>query len=151
MPRGRPRSQPLAELNKPVRRAKAAATLPISDSFAETKKIIATILADRGERGTPPEVLHQVLSWVQAVRAETAALNELNARQRRPKASNEPDRVLQNEMNRALLEGLLDGTITLQIVDDGTFSFTARSVIFRDAPSPSTGEERDIPLGESPP
>src|SRR4051812_34723501 len=130
MPRGRPRTRPIEETPegavKPVRRRgparKTVAAAP--DTFSETKSLVVAILKSRGERGATSDTLQNVIGWARAVRAETEAIRELSTRQRRPKTGAEPERSVKNELNRALLEGVLDGSITLDVADDGSFSFT---------------------------
>jgi len=132
MPRGRPRTRPIEDATentapRPVRRrGPNRKTLTVSaapDSFVETKAIIAAILKSRGDRGASAEILQNVISWARNVRAEEAALKELSSRQRRPKTGVDGDRVAKNELNRALLEGILEGVITLDVSEEGTLSF----------------------------
>ncbi|MBC8134993.1 MAG: hypothetical protein H8F28_03795 [Fibrella sp.] len=59
------------------------------------------------------------------MRTETDLLHDLAGRQRRPKIGAEPDRVLGNEMNRALLDGVLDGSIEIRVADNGGLSFAS--------------------------
>jgi hypothetical protein len=73
-----------------------------------------------------------VIAWARGVREEANTLQQLSTRQRRPKASADPDRITKNEMNRALLEGILDGTITLDVADDGTLAFTHAAAVARE-------------------
>lgn len=124
MPRGRPRIHPTDE---PIKfpRGRKPPTPPVYDSFAETKSLITAILRSRGDLGATPEMLQKVVAWARSVRAETDLLRDLAERQRRPKSGTEPDRVLENEMNRALLDGVLDGSITIRVADDGGFSFAS--------------------------
>lgn len=124
--RGRPRISPAGEPAKSVRSRKPPAPAALGDdSFGETRLLVAAILRARGGQGATPEMLHRVVAWARSVRAETELLHGLAARQRRPKNGTEPDRLLTNEMNRALLEGVLDGSIAIRVADDGGFSFAA--------------------------
>ncbi len=121
--RGRPRTRPVEEPAKPEHRRKAAP--PVYDSYAEIRSLITAILRSRGEQGARLDMLQGVLVWARNVRSETEALRELGERQRRPKGGAEPDRLLQNEMNRALLDGVIEGTIIIHLADDGSFSFAS--------------------------
>lgn len=126
MPRGRPRINPADDPGKPQRaRRSTVLTPPEQDSFTETKFLVAAILRSRGVLGATPGVLQKVVAWARSVRAETELLRDLADRQRRPRTGTEPDRVMTNEMNRALLDGVLDGSIRIQVSDDGGFTFSA--------------------------
>lgn len=99
------------------------------DSLAETRLLITAILRARGDLGATPEILRKVVAWARSVRSETDALQDLAGRQRRAKNGTEPDRVLVNEMNRALLDGVLGGAITIRVADDGGFSFASLDAV----------------------
>ncbi|MBC8134977.1 MAG: hypothetical protein H8F28_03715 [Fibrella sp.] len=138
MPRGRPRIHPTDEPAKPLRGRKPPAP-PIYDSLAETRTLIGAILRSRGDLGASPEMLQRVVAWARSVRTETNLLHELAERQRRPKTGTEPDRAQDNEMNRALLDGVLGGSIVIRVADDGGFTFASLETMsgFREI---STGE-----------
>lgn len=144
MPRGRPRTRPIEDGAapkddaKPVQRRgpakKNVSAVPAYDSYSETKSLLSAILRTRGDRGATPEILENVLSWARSVRTEGSYLKDLTSRQRRPKTSVEPDRILKSEMNRALLDGVLEGKIMISVGDDGTFSFAHPPAITRGFP-----------------
>lgn len=120
-PRGRLRIHSTDDPTKPPRGKKLVT--PVYDSFPETKSLIAAILHARGESGATPDMLQKVVAWARSVRMETEQLRDLANRQRRPRNDKEPDRGLENERNRALLDGVLDGSSTIRIADGGGFSF----------------------------
>ena len=138
--RGRPRIHPADEPAKSPRgRKPPVPTPPVYDSLAETRLLITAILRARGDLGATPEILRKVVAWARSVRSETDALQDLAGRQRRAKNGTEPDRVLVNEMNRALLDGVLGGAITIRVADDGGFSFASLDAV---------GELRAISIDE---
>jgi hypothetical protein len=87
--------------------------------------LVAAILRSRGTVGATPATLQKVVAWARSVRAETELLRDLADRQRRPRTGTEPDRIMTNEMNRALVDGVLDGSIRIHVADDGGFTFSS--------------------------
>jgi hypothetical protein len=118
----------------PVRRRRRTQAAP--DYSADTAKIIAAVLKNRAGKGATPEHLQKVIQWVQAIRAENEAYTELAGRPRRRKAAFQAERMAKYELNKALLDGILSGEITLDILDDGSMVFAHTSAPQAPAPAP---------------
>jgi hypothetical protein len=139
----RPRKTPLpddetpatpAELNPegadgadglPVRRRRRRRTAAqiAEQQGGETALLVDAVLRSRGGRGATPDMLQNVVTWARTVRAEGDALRELSGRPRRQKTQAPMERVARFELNRALLDGVLQGTVALDVNDDGTLQF----------------------------
>jgi hypothetical protein len=74
-------------------------------------------------KGATQEVLQSVIAWARGIREEGDALRELSGRPRRQKAQAPSERIARYDMNRALLDGILKGVITLDVLDGGTIVF----------------------------
>lgn len=85
--------------------------------------LVESLLRSRGIKGATQDELQGVVAWARSIRAEGQSLTELSARPRRAKTQAPADRVARFEMNRALLDGVLGGTIALDVQDDGVLIF----------------------------
>jgi hypothetical protein len=90
---------------------------------------VEAVLRSRGAKGATQDALQSVISWSREIRAEGEALKELSSRPRRQKTQAPADRVSRFEMNRALLDGVLAGTVLLDLRDDGSFLFLHRDSV----------------------
>ena len=104
-----------------TRRRRRTSAAP--DYTAETAKIIAAVLKNRGSKGATPDLLQKVIEWTRAIRDENEAYTELANRPRRRKAAFANDRLAKYELNKALLDGILAGDLTLDILEDGSMVF----------------------------
>jgi hypothetical protein len=120
-----------------VRRRRRTQAAP--DYSADTAKIVAAVLKNRGGKGATPEHLQKVIQWVRAIREENEAYAELASRPRRRKAAFQADRMAKYELNKALLDGILSGEVTLDILEDGSLVFAHVSA--SQAPAPAPEEE----------
>lgn len=105
----------------PVRRRRRTQSAP--DYTADTAKIVAAVLKNRGGKGATPDLLQKVIQWVRSIREENEAYTELANRPRRRKTVFQADRMAKYELNKALLDGILAGEITLDILEDGSMVF----------------------------
>jgi hypothetical protein len=121
-----------------TRRRRRTTTAP--DYTADTAKIIAAVLKNRGDKGANTELLQKVIRWTQEIRTENEAYNELATRPRRRKTVFAAERLTKYELNKALLDGILSGDITLDIQEDGNFIFSHSSV---SAPAATEAEIED--------
>ncbi|GAB4457593.1 MAG: hypothetical protein OHK0029_17660 [Armatimonadaceae bacterium] len=118
------------------RRRRAPGT---SDTYSETSTLINAVLRSRRDHGATPEVLQHVISWAHSVREEGEELREMTGRTRRQKPNIPGDRVARYELNRALLDGVLAGTITLRVEDDGKLLFVDTTTLVQEVVVKSEG------------
>ena len=107
------------------RRRRRRTTIPTVDTFSETSTLLSAVLRNRGSQGATSDMLHHVIAWATRVREEGEELRAPGpgpGRGRR-KPPIPAERLALHEMNRALLEGVLNGTLTLQVQDDGSLLF----------------------------
>ena len=90
---------------------------------AKTALLIESLLKTRGSRGASQEELQSVVNWARGVHAETEELKTLVGRPRRQKALASPDRMAAYELNKALLESALAGSIGLDVNENGSIVF----------------------------
>jgi len=108
----------------PVRRRRRRRTTTLlPEQGNETATLIEAVLRSRGSRGASPDMLTGVITWARAVRTEGDALKELSGRPRRQKTQAPMERIAKYEMNRALLDGILAGTVALDVQEDGSLQF----------------------------
>lgn len=89
----------------------------------ETGALVEALLRSRGGRGATQIELQTVITWAHSVRDEGDALRELASRLRRPKGPAPSERTAHFEMNRALLDGVLAGSIAIDVQDGGALVF----------------------------
>lgn len=98
------------------------------DSAQETATIVDAVLRSRGSTGATPDLLSSVISWAREVREEGDVLTELGSRPRRRKTAPAPERIARYEMDRALLDGVLKGTVLLDVQEGGQLLFKSASL-----------------------
>lgn len=98
-------------------------TSRVIDHAAQTALLIESLLKTRGSRGASQEELQSVVNWARGVHAETEELKTLVGRPRRQKALASPDRMAAYELNKALLESALAGSIGLDVNENGLIVF----------------------------
>lgn len=90
----------------------------------ETSILIDVVLRGRGSKGATPDVLHSVVSWARSIREEGATIkNGKTESTRRLRSELSSDRIARYEMNLALLNGVLAGTILLNVEENGELIF----------------------------
>jgi poly(3-hydroxybutyrate) depolymerase len=77
--------------------------------------VVEALLRTRGPQGATQEELEQVVTWARAVRSEGQALTDAMKRPTRQKQEKFGERVVQHEMNTVLLNGVLAGSIGLDV------------------------------------
>ena len=98
-------------------------TSRVIDHAAQTALLVDSLLKTRGVRGASQEELQSVITWARGVHAETEELKTLVGRPRRQKALASPDRIASYELNKALLESVLAGSIGLDVNESGSIVF----------------------------
>ena len=81
----------------------------------DTPTVVEALLRTRGPQGATQEELEQVVTWARAVRSEGQALTDAMKRPTRQKQEKFGERVVQHEMNTVLLNGVLAGSIGLDV------------------------------------
>ncbi len=117
-----------AEAPAPVKRRRRRRTPAAPETVSETTTLIRAVLRSRGIKGATSDVLQHVISWAYGIREEadelrTGGTSTGTGRGRRAKVAVPTERLARHEMNRALLEGVLDGSIYLQVSDEGGLLF----------------------------
>jgi hypothetical protein len=129
---------------------------------SETGRLIEALLKSRGAKGATQADLEQVISWAEGIRAEVAAieaeaaeLRKLGPRgtqgrskaaatrqrqQRQEKQRTLEERRQRSEMNQALLAGVLEGRISLDVQPEG-------GLIFLDGSAGESQPGRELPAG----
>ena len=103
-----------------VRRRRRTATV---DHGAQSQILIESLLKSRGVRGATQEEALAVVTWARGVHAEAAELKTLTTRVRRAKAQNAPERQIVLDLNQALLNGVLAGSLIVDVDENGSVSF----------------------------
>ena len=99
----------------------------VVDHAAQTALLIDALLKTRGTAGASHEELQTVIRWARGVHAEAEELKTLVGQPRRQKALASPERMAAYELNKALLEEVLAGTIRLNVSACGSVVFIAPS------------------------
>lgn len=122
----------------PIRRRRRRRTVTTPPDYAaETATIVDAVLKGRGAKGATGELLGTVVAWARGIRLEGDALKELNSKPRRAKTQAPIARITDYEKNRALLDGILSGTVALDVQEDGTLVFLNASSLTTAAPAPA--------------
>jgi hypothetical protein len=82
-------------------------------------------LKARGEAGASQSAIIAVIEWARGVHDEDAALRQLKTRPRRAKAEISAERIAKFDVNKALLDGVLAGSVGINVDDDGNILFLA--------------------------
>ena len=111
----------------PRRRRRRRSPIAGSETSSETTTLIAAVLRSRGPQGATPEILKNVINWALRIREEGEEIRAAQGRIRR-KPLVPSERLAHHEMNRALLDGVLDGSVTVKVQDDGQLLFVHSSI-----------------------
>lgn len=95
----------------------------VIDHAAQTAILVESLLKTRAGRGATQQELISVIEWARAVHAEAEALRVLAGRPRRAKAEAPTERVARFEVNKTLLDGVLGGTLGLDVDEAGSIVF----------------------------
>jgi hypothetical protein len=93
------------------------------DHVAQTALLVEALLKTRGAEGASQEELQSVITWARGVHGEADELKTLVGRPRRQKALASPERMAAFELNKALLDNVLAGTIGLNVNASGAIVF----------------------------
>jgi hypothetical protein len=114
-----------------VRRRRRRTTV---DHVAQTGILIGALLKARDGAGTSQGDALAVVSWARGVHEEEAALRALATQARKLKAPGVAERQMAHTVNKALLDGVLAGTTTINVDSEG-------SIVFGDASAPKSAPE----------
>lgn len=125
-----------------VKRRRRRKSLPTAlvNELSDANALVAALLQSRGEQGATQDDFHVVVAWARGIRDEGTALNTLSARPRQQKTMAPTERLTRYEMNRALLDGVIEGSIGLDVVEDGTLRFVSQQVA---PPPPAAADDRN--------
>jgi hypothetical protein len=89
---------------------------------AQTPALISALMKGAGRPITPGEAV-TLINWARGVHAERAALAKLKPRSRAVKPEVLAARRAEHEVNQALLDGVVAGTLAVGIAEDGALTF----------------------------
>ncbi len=95
----------------------------VIDHPAQTSALVASLLKARAGAGATQSELLSVIEWARAIHTEADALKQLAARPRLRKAEAPTDRLARFELNKALLDSVLSGTIAVNVNEEGAIVF----------------------------
>lgn len=139
---------PAATTDTPIikRRGRRKALPKVAAPASETMQLVEKVLRSRGTRGATQETLQSVVTWARSIREEGESLQQLSSSPRRRTSPAPTERVARYEMNLALLEGVLAGTLSLDVQDNGDFVFLHGAIV-----SPTSITEVEDTSGQMPP
>ncbi len=108
------------EVKAPIRRRRRRTTI---DHAAQTAILVGALLKARGESGASQSAIITVVEWARGVHEEDATLRQLKTRPRRAKAEISAERIAKFDVNKALLDGVLGGTVGINVDDEGGIVF----------------------------
>jgi hypothetical protein len=103
-----------------VRRRRRRTTV---DHVAQTGILIGALLSTRSGEGVSQADTLTVVSWARGVHEEEAALRALATRARKMNAPGVAERQMAHMVNKALLDGVLAGTMRINIGEAGSIVF----------------------------
>lgn len=104
----------------PVRRRRRSTTI---DHAAQTQMLVEALLQARGRAGATLEDALRVILWARDVYAEAAEIAQLQTRVRLARSENLVERQTAYEVNKALLDGVLAGVLTVNVDEAGSLLF----------------------------
>ncbi|MGC4044861.1 MAG: hypothetical protein QM758_13795 [Armatimonas sp.] len=110
---------PLAEKTAVRRRRRRT----VVDHAAQTQILVKALLKARGETGATLDDALKVISWARGVHDEGAELKTLATRVRKVRAEGVAERQVAYEVNKALLDGVLAGVLTVNVDESGSIVF----------------------------
>lgn len=119
-----PEVAPEATPETPIRRRRRRTTI---DHAAQTILLVDAVLTSRAGRGATQDELQAVIAWARGVHSEAEALKLLVGRPRRMKAQASAERMAAFQLNKALLDGILAGSIGVDVDENGAIVFLQRA------------------------
>jgi hypothetical protein len=95
----------------------------VVDHGAQAQILIDSLLKGRGAIGASQEEALAVVLWARGVHAEAEELKTLTTRVRRAKTLNAAERQIALTLNQTLLDGVLAGSLIVDVNESGTISF----------------------------
>lgn len=108
-------------VEKPAVRQRRRRT--VVDHAAQTQILASSLLKARGKEGAHLNEVQSVVTWARGVYAEGAELKTLATRVRKVRGEDVAGRQAAYEVNKALLDGVLAGTMTVNVNDAGSLVF----------------------------
>ena len=105
----------------PIRRRRRRRTN--IDHEAQTTLLTESVLKCRGGRGATITELQTVIGWARSVHAEAEEFRSLASQPRRRKSQVTNERQAAFELNKSLLESVLDGKLGVDIDESGSIVF----------------------------
>jgi hypothetical protein len=109
-----------APAERVIRRRRPRQTI---DHTAQTQILVSGLLKARAGAGGSAGDALAVVSWARGVHEEGTALKALSARVRKVNAPGVAERKMTHEVNKALLDGVLAGTTTIDVDGEGNLIF----------------------------
>jgi hypothetical protein len=109
---------PAAAGDKPVVRRRRRTV----NHAAQTPALIAALMKGAGRPITPGEAV-ALINWARGVHEERTALTKLKPRSRAMKPEVLAARRAEHDVNQALLDGVVAGTLAVGISEDGSLTF----------------------------
>jgi hypothetical protein len=112
--------EPTPVIDTPIRRRRRRTTI---DTETQSSRLVSALLATRGARGASQTELRNIIQWARSVNAEAEHFKTVSGRQRRIRQQGTADRLAAFQLDKALLDGVLDGKIGIDIDDSGQIIF----------------------------
>jgi hypothetical protein len=109
-----------------VRRRRRRTTV---DHVAQTGILISALISARSGGSVSQGDALAVVSWARGVHEEEAALRALATRARKMNAPGVAERQMAHTVNKALLDGVLAGTTTINVDGEGSIVFGDASAL----------------------
>lgn len=101
----------------------------VVDHAAQTQLLVNSLLKARGQAGATGDAALTIVNWARGVHEEGAELKTLATRVRKVNAPGVAERKLSYEVNKALLDGVLAGTVTVNVDETGNIVFGDSSAV----------------------
>ena len=95
----------------------------VIDHAAQTQILVSALLKSRGDAGANQSEALAVVSWARGIYEEGAELKTLATRVRKARSEDAAGRQVAYEVNKALLDGVLGGTMTINVGEAGSIVF----------------------------
>lgn len=99
------------------------------DHATQTQILVNAILKARGESGANQADVLTVVSWARGVHSAGAELKTLAARVRKSRTDGTAGRQINYDVNKALLDGVLAGQLTVNVDEAGNVVFGDASAV----------------------
>lgn len=115
-----PTPEPTPAVEAPVRRRRRRTAV---DTETQSSRLVSALLATRGARGASQTELRNIIQWARSVNAEAEHFKTVSGRQRRIRQQGTADRLAAFQLDKTLLDGVLEGKIGIDIDDVGQIIF----------------------------